>query len=80
MRGWFTTRPDRARRKWRAIGSAMFAVGLAAVNTHFGLVPIPPALAGLVLIDGAGTTVVPAARENGPSSCRQHVIPGFAPA
>ncbi len=48
-RGWFTTRPDRTRRKWRAIGSAMFAVGVAAVivaaaNTHLGLVPIPLAL------------------------------------
>src|SRR5712691_12355897 len=57
-RGWFTTRPDRTRRKWRAIGSAMFAVGVAAVivaaaNTHLGLVPIPLALAGLVLIGGA---------------------------
>lgn len=57
-RGWFTTRPDRARRKWIAIGSAMFIAGTAAVivaaaTTHLGLAPIPVALAGLALIGGA---------------------------
>ncbi len=56
-RGWFTTRPDRARRKWLVIGLAMFAVGVTAViitaaKTQFGLVPVPLALAGLVLIGG----------------------------
>ena len=57
-RGWFTTRPDQARRKWLTIGSAMFVAGVAAViaaaaKTHLGLVPIPLALAGLVVIGGA---------------------------
>lgn len=58
-RGWFTIRPDQARRKWLTIGSAMFVAGVAAViaaaaKTHLGLVPVPLALAGLVLIGGAG--------------------------
>jgi uncharacterized membrane protein YgcG len=57
--GWFTARPDRVRRKWLAIGSVTFAAGVAAVivaaagTHHLGLVPIPAALAGLVLIGGA---------------------------
>ena len=58
-RGWFTARPDRVRRKWRVIGLAMVVAGVAAVivaaagTHHLGLVPIPVALAGLVLIAGA---------------------------
>jgi uncharacterized membrane protein YgcG len=57
-RGWFTARPDRTRRKWRVIGSAMVVAGVAAVivaaagTHHLGLVPIPVALAGLLLIVG----------------------------
>ena len=54
-RGWFTGRPDRVRRRWFIIGCALFATGAAATVaaaafTHLGLVPIPVALAGLVLI------------------------------
>jgi uncharacterized membrane protein YgcG len=57
-RGWFTTRPDQARRRWRAIGFFLFVVGViavitAAVTSDLGLVPIPLALAGLFLIAGA---------------------------
>jgi hypothetical protein len=56
-RGWFATFPDVARRKWRTIGLAMFVTGVVAVivaaDVHLGLVPIPLALAGLVLICGA---------------------------
>ena len=54
-RGWFTARPDRARRRWFIIGCALFVTGAAAMVaaaafSHLGLVPIPVALAGLVLI------------------------------
>lgn len=56
-RGWFTTRPDQARRMWLLIGAAMFAAGTIAViilaaNTHLGIVPMPLALGGLALISG----------------------------
>jgi uncharacterized membrane protein YgcG len=55
VRGWFTGRPDRARRRWFIIGCALFVTGAAAMVaaaafSHLGLVPIPVALAGLVLI------------------------------
>ena len=54
-RGWFTGRPDRVRRRWFIIGCALFVTGAAAMVaaaavSHLGLVPIPLALAGLVLI------------------------------
>jgi uncharacterized membrane protein YgcG len=54
-RGWFTARPDRVRRRWLIIGGALFATGAAAIAaaaaySHLGLIPVPVALAGLVLI------------------------------
>jgi uncharacterized membrane protein YgcG len=54
-RGWFTARPDRVRRRWLAIGGVLFVTGVAATAataaySHFGLIPVPVALAGLVLI------------------------------
>jgi uncharacterized RDD family membrane protein YckC/uncharacterized membrane protein YgcG len=54
-RGWFTGRPDRVRRGWLAIGCALFVTGAvaivaAAARSHLGLVPVPVALAGLVLM------------------------------
>jgi uncharacterized membrane protein YgcG len=54
-RGWFTGRPDRARRRWLIIGCVLFATGtvaivVAAARSHLGLIPVPVALAGLVLI------------------------------
>ncbi|HEY5989176.1 MAG TPA: DUF2207 domain-containing protein [Streptosporangiaceae bacterium] len=54
-RGWFTARPDRVRRIWLIVGCALFITGavatvVAAANSHLGLIPIPLALAGLVLI------------------------------
>jgi uncharacterized membrane protein YgcG len=53
-RGWFTTRPDRARRKWITIGIALLAAGAvgaaALAGARLGLVPVPLALAGLALI------------------------------
>jgi uncharacterized membrane protein YgcG len=54
-RGWFTARPDRARRRWLIIGGALFAAGavatvVAAALSHLALIPVPVALAGLVLI------------------------------
>lgn len=57
-RGWFTARPDRIRRRWAAIGTALLVAGVIAVivaanTSQFGLVPIPVALAGLALLLGA---------------------------
>jgi uncharacterized membrane protein YgcG len=54
-RGWFTDRPDWIRRRWLIAGAALFAVGAvatiaAAARSQYGLVPVPLALAGLVLI------------------------------
>ena len=54
-RGWFTARPDMVRRKWVVIGWVLFVIGavavaVAAATSHLGLVPVPVALAGLVLI------------------------------
>ena len=54
-RGWFTSRPDVVRLKWLIAGGLVFVAGLAATIaaaafTHYGLVPVPLALAGLVLI------------------------------
>jgi uncharacterized membrane protein YgcG len=54
-RGWFTARPDTVRRNWVVIGCALFVIGavavaVAAATSHLGLVPVPVALAGLVLI------------------------------
>jgi uncharacterized membrane protein YgcG len=54
-RGWFTARPDRVRRIWLITGGALFIIGavatvIVAANSHLGLIPIPLALAGLVLI------------------------------
>ena len=57
-RGWFTARPDQVRRRWLMIGCVLFAAGavaivVAAARSHLGLIPVPVALAGLVLIGGA---------------------------
>jgi len=54
-RGWFTARPDRVRRTWRIIGGVLLVAGAAATVaaaafSPFGLIPVPAALAGLVLI------------------------------
>ncbi len=55
--GWFTTRPDRVRTTWGAVGILVTAVGIgsltaAAVWTRWALVPVPIVLAGLVLLIG----------------------------
>jgi uncharacterized membrane protein len=57
-RGWFAARPDKIRQKWAGRGWVLFLAGagltwLAAARTHFGLVPIPIALAGLALVIGS---------------------------
>jgi uncharacterized membrane protein YgcG len=54
-RGWFTARPDKVRRRWVVIGCVLFVIGVAGViaaaaTSHFGLIPVPVALAGLVLV------------------------------
>jgi uncharacterized membrane protein YgcG len=54
-RGWFTARPDKVRRRWVVIGCLLFVIGVAGViaaaaTSHFGLIPVPLALAGLVLV------------------------------
>jgi uncharacterized membrane protein YgcG len=54
-RGWFTARPDKIRRRWVVIGCVLFITGVAGViaaaaTSHFGLIPVPVALAGLVLV------------------------------
>jgi uncharacterized membrane protein YgcG len=54
-RRWFAGRPDRIRARWHTIGFFVLAVGvglvwLAAARSHLGLIPIPLALAGLVLV------------------------------
>jgi len=54
-RGWFTARPDRVRRRWLITGGVLFVAGtaatiVAAAYSHLGLVPVPVALAGIVLI------------------------------
>jgi hypothetical protein len=57
-RRWFAGRPDKVRQRWSAAGFVVMLVGvglifLAAWKTHLGLVPIPIALAGLILAFGA---------------------------
>jgi hypothetical protein len=57
-RGWFLRRPDTVRAIWIALGIFVTIVGvgltvLAAKFTHWGLVPVPIAIAGVVLIAGA---------------------------
>jgi uncharacterized membrane protein YgcG len=57
-RGWFVGRPDYVRAAWTAAGIVLLVVGialtvLAAVFTHGALVPVPVAIAGLVLTVGA---------------------------
>ena len=77
-RGWFITRPDQARRKWLALGLAMFGAGVTAVivaaaKTHLGLAPIPLALAGLVIVGAARW--IPARTPAGAAMARR--IEGF---
>jgi hypothetical protein len=57
-RKWFAGRPDRIRQKWTGRGWLLFLAGvgltvLAAAKSHLGLLPIPVAIAGLVLAWGA---------------------------
>lgn len=57
-RRWFAGRPDKVRQRWVGLGLVVMLIGdglifLAAWKTHLGLVPIPIALAGLLLAIGA---------------------------
>jgi Predicted membrane protein (DUF2207) len=54
-RGWFDKRPDRVRATWSGRGWLLFILGgglifALAAKTHLGLIPIPIALAGLLVI------------------------------
>jgi uncharacterized protein (TIGR04222 family) len=58
-RGWFTRRPDTVRAIWFGLGLLLFLVGvgltvLAAIFTHWGLVPLALAIGGVVLMAGSG--------------------------
>jgi uncharacterized membrane protein YgcG len=52
-RGWFTSRPDQVRRRWRALGVIMTVVGAVVMAVIAGsglaLAPVPVTLAGLAL-------------------------------
>jgi uncharacterized membrane protein len=57
-RGWFLRRPDHVRAIWTAVGIFVTVVGigltvLAAVFSHWALVPVPIAIGGIVLLAGA---------------------------
>jgi len=57
-RGWYRRRPDHTRLLWFLAGVGLLAVGVgltvvAAVFTTWGLVPIPIAIGGLVLVIGS---------------------------
>jgi uncharacterized membrane protein YgcG len=56
-RGWFTIRPDRARRRWVAIGIALLAAAALSffvlADARLALASVPVALAGLAVITGA---------------------------
>jgi uncharacterized membrane protein YgcG len=57
-RRWFAARPDRVRRAWVGRGLVVMLAGgaltwLAAARTHYGLVPIPLVVAGLILMIAA---------------------------
>jgi uncharacterized membrane protein YgcG len=56
--GWFLRRPDHVRAMWRALGIALLIIGIAltivvARFTHAGLLPVPLAILGLVVVAGA---------------------------
>jgi uncharacterized membrane protein YgcG len=57
-RKWFAGRPDKVRATWAKWGWLLFGVGagamvLVAAKTHFGLLAVPLAIGGLVLIRGS---------------------------
>jgi hypothetical protein len=57
-RKWFAGRPDKVRSTWGRWGWLLFGVGagamvLVAATTHFGLLAVPLAIGGLVLIWGS---------------------------
>lgn len=59
QRGWFAGRPDKVRQRWMLVGVATVVAGigltvLAATFTHLGLIPIPIAIAGLLLMALSG--------------------------
>lgn len=57
-RKWFPVRPDKVRTRWRVIGAVVLVAGiglvvLAARRTSAGLVPVPIAVGGLLLVAGS---------------------------
>jgi uncharacterized membrane protein YgcG len=72
--GWFTVRPDRVRHRWLTVGVALFIAGAAATTvlaavSDLALMPVPVALAGLLLIGCASR--MPARTAKGASLARQ---------
>ena len=56
--GWFVTRPDRVRSRWKALGVVLALVGTALVVaaaawTELALVPVPVLVGGLLVVGGA---------------------------
>src|SRR4029453_14836532 len=77
-RKWFLRRPDRVRQTWVVIGSLALSAGIAltivlATFTKLGLLGIPFALGGLLLLIGAKW--MPARTAKGPGMTRR--VNGF---
>ncbi len=56
--GWFRSRPDKERTRWKLVGIAVLVVGVAltfllAATTSFGLLGLPVVVLGLLLTAGA---------------------------
>jgi uncharacterized protein (TIGR04222 family) len=78
QQGWFTTRPDKVRARWRLIGFGLTVLGIVATivlakGTHLGLVGLATLVVGLVFLFGAGR--MPARTAKGTAMLRR--IRGF---
>ena len=72
--GWFRRRPDHTRATWIGIGVAVLTIGAlltaaVAAFTSYGLVPVPIAIAGLLLVILAGK--MPARTAKGTGTLRR---------
>jgi uncharacterized membrane protein YgcG len=76
--GWFATRPDKARTRWRLIGFGLTVVGVAmtvvlAATTHLGIIGVAGLVVGLVFLFGA--RAMPARSAKGTAMLRR--VRGF---